>query len=146
MLWLGQRVSEDAEMPLAPIGAWVEDLQQYADLFPWQHIMADAFFDAIPRDDVWRSLSGKGYVRTDVIFEANKSISDFLPDEPLAEGDHRTVDTVLVTDLNLLTKDRVGIMSRVRDSQARAQLFWRFLTEWLITRDPEGLKHRTGKV
>ena len=145
VLWLGQRVSENAEMPLAPIAAWVEDLQQYADLFPWQHIMADAFFDAIPRDDVWRSLSGKGYVRIDVIFEANKSISDFLPDEPLAEGDHRTVDTVLVTDLNLLTKDRVGIMSRVRDSQARAQLFWRFLTEWLITRDPEGLKQRTAK-
>ena len=35
-------------------------------------------------------------------------------------------------------------MARVRDSQARARLFWRFLTEWLVTRDPEGLEVRTA--
>ena len=39
-----------------------------------------------------------------------------------------------------MTKDDVGIMARVRQSQHRARLFWQFITEWLILQDPSGLE------
>ena len=144
VLWLGQKGSGDVDVPLAPIKAWPEDLQQYADLFPWRYILADAFFPVMPAVDGWQMLSEKGYVRTDVVVKSDKALGDFLPDEPLPEGEHKTVDAVAVTDVILLARDRVGIMARVRDSQSRARLFWRFLTEWLVKRDPEGLEVKTA--
>ena len=144
VLWLGQRAGEDVEVPLAPIKAWCEDLQQYAELFPWRYILAEQFFAVMPEGGVWQLLSEQGYVRTDVAVSSNKAHGDFLPDEPLADGEHKTVDAVALTDLAFLARDRIGIMARVRDSQARARLFWRFLTEWLITRDPEGLELGTA--
>lgn len=142
VLWLRQREMDDPEMPLAPIRVWAEDLQQYSDLFPGQFIMADDFFTAIPSDEVWQVLSRQGYARTDVVFRSDEIIRKFLPDEPLADGDHRSTDPVSVTGLSFLTKDRIGIMARVRDSRSRARLFWRFLTEWLAVRDPDGLMPR----
>ena len=145
VLWLGQKGSGDLQAPLAPINAWAEDLQQYVDLFPWRYIMADEFFAVMPEVDSWQSLSGKGYVRTDVVVKKDKYLGDFLPVEPLPDGEHKTVDAVTVTDVELLTRDRVGIMTRVRHSQARARVFWRFLTDWLVTRDPEGLELKTAK-
>ena len=144
VLRLGQKGSGDVEMPLSPIKAWAEGLQQYADIFPWRYIMAEDFFAAMPGVDVWQMLSDKGYARTDVVVNSDRSLGDFLPDEPLPDGEHKTVNAVAVTDVIFLARDRVGIMARVRDSQARARLFWRFLTEWLATRDPEGLEVRTA--
>lgn len=144
VLWLGQKGGDDVEMPLAPIKAWAEDLQQYADLFPWRFIMAEKFLAVMPDSKAWQKLSEQGYVRTDVVINGTKSLGDFLPDEPLADVEHKTVDPVAHTDIVLLTRDRIGVMTRVRDSQARARLFWRFLTEWLIARDPEGLEPRTA--
>ena len=144
VLWLGQKTSGDVDVPLAPVKAWAEDLQEYADLFPWRYILADEFFAVMPAVDGWQMLSERGYVRTDVVVKGEKALGDFLPDEPLPEGEHKTVDAVAVTDVILLARDRVGIMTRVRDSQSRARLFWRFLTEWLVTRDPEGLEVKTA--
>ena len=143
VIWLREREIDDSEMPLAPIRVWAEDLQQYSDLFPGQFTMADDFFTAMPSDEVWQVLNRQGYARTDVVFRGDEIIRKFLPDEPLADGDHRSTDPVSVTGLSFLTKDRVGIMARVRDSQTRARLFWRFLTEWLAVRDPEGLIPRS---
>ena len=144
VLRLSQKGSGDLEAPLAPIKAWAEDLQQYADLFPWRYIMAAEFFAVMPEADGWQTLSGKGYLRTDVVVKSDKSLGDFLPDEPLPDGEHKTVNAVAVTDVVLLARDRLGVMARVRDSQARARLFWRFLTEWLVARDPEGLEFETA--
>lgn len=143
VLWLGRRGGEDVEVPLAPASAWCDSLQQYADLFPWRYIMAEEFFAAMPKPDVWQLLSDQGYVRTDVVVDVNRSHGDFLPDELSEDVAHETVNAVGLTDLIFLTGDR-GVMARVRDSQTRARLFWRFLTEWLITRDPEGLELRTA--
>ncbi len=143
VLWLSQKVGYDAEVPLAPTKAWAEDLQPYEDLFPWQCIMADDFFAVMPGADVWQMLSERGYVRTDVIVQSDKALGDFLPDEPLADGEHKTVNPVAVTDLILLAGDS-GIMARVRNRPERARLFWSFLTEWLVTHDPEGLEIRTA--
>ena len=144
-LWLGQQGGEDADLPLAPIKAWPEDIQEFSDLFPWGHIAADAFFELMPDLDAWRTLGERGYVRTNVILDGSATLGDFLPDAPLPDGDHRTVEAVPITDVAFLTKDRVGIMARVRDSQERARLFWRFLTEWLVLRDTEGMDTKTSK-
>ena len=144
VLWLGQPGGDDADTPLAPAKAWPEELREFAGLFPWEYRVADAFFDALPNTDVWSVLNERGYVRTDVVVKSNRSLGDFLPDEPLADGDHRTVDTFEVTDVVFLSKGSVGIMARVRDSQDRARLFWRFLTEWLVVRDTQGLDLRTA--
>ena len=142
-LWLGQQGRDDADIPLAPVKAWPDDLQEFADLFPWSNIVADDFFNAMSASDVWRILDEKRYVRMDVVVTSDRRVGEFLPDEPLPEGEHIAVDAVTVTDLVFLAKDRVGIMARVRDSQDRARLFWRFLTEWLVVRDNEGLESRT---
>ena len=144
VLWLGAQGGDDADIPLAPVKAWPEELQEFAELFPWRYIMADAFIDVIPDPNVWQSLRERAYVRTDVVINDDRSPEVFLPDEPLADGDHRTDEIVTMTDVVFLAKDRVGIMARVRDSQARARLFWRFLTEWLVVRDIEGLDLKTA--
>ena len=132
--------SSNAEPPLTPIKTWTTGLQPFADLLPWQFIMADDFASVIPDVEVWKTLSDKGLVKTDVAVNSNKPIGAFLPDEPLPDGEHITVNPVPVTDLLFLTRDRVGIMARVRDSQERARLFWRFLTEWLVGRNPQDLQ------
>ncbi|MYL12071.1 MAG: hypothetical protein F4010_08045, partial [Cenarchaeum sp. SB0669_bin_11] len=139
MLRLSPQDGDEADIPFAPVKAWPEELQEFAGLFPSDYIVADAFFDVIPNPDVWRALSERDYVRTDAIINSNVSPGAFLPDEPLPDGDHSTEDVVTMTNVVFLTKDRVGIMARVRDSQERARLFWRFLTEWLVVRDIEGL-------
>ena len=140
VLWMGQRESQESEVPLAPIKAWAQDLQQYADLFSQGFILAEGFFTALPDVDIWQRLSEAGYVRTDVLISGKKSVGTFRPSEPLPDGEHKTVDTVSVTDVFLLARDTVGVMARVRNSQTRARLFWRFLTEWLVEHDPVGLE------
>ena len=145
VLWLGQTGGENVDVPLAPTQAWAESLQEYADLFPWAFILAEEFFAAMPDAGMWQLLSEQGYVQTDVVVNRNRAYGDFLPDEPLPEGEHKTSDAVPLTDVAFLTRERLGIMARVRDSQARARLFWRFLTEWLIERDPEGLEPRLAE-
>ncbi len=146
VLWLGQKGNINADIPLAPINAWAKDLQPFADIFPWRYILAEDYFAAMPQTDVWRMLSEEGYVRTDVVVNSNNTISDFLPDEPLPEDEHITVEDITQTEIAFLTRtrERVGIMARLRDSQARARLFWRFLTEWLITHDSEGLEPQSA--
>ena len=144
VLRLGQAEGH-LEVPLAPTKSWEKDLQEYADLFPPGYIMSEDFFTAIPEVAVWQELSEEGFVRTDVLINSEKTIGDFLPAEPLQDREHKTVDAVAATDVFLLTKERVGVMSRVRDSQVRARLFWRFLTEWLVTHDPKGVEIRTEK-
>ena len=46
-----------------------------------------------------RCSADKGYVRTDIVVNSDKSLGDFLPDEPLPDGEHKTVDAVAVTDV-----------------------------------------------
>jgi len=140
VLRLGSQGGDDADRPLAPVKAWPEGLQEFADLFPWTYIVADAFFEVMPDPEIWQTLSKRATVRKDVVIRSERSPEDFLPDHPLADGEHGTEATVTMTDLAFLTKDRVGIMARVRDSQDRARLFWRFLTEWLVVKDIEGFE------
>ena len=128
-----QRDAQDHDRPLAPVGAWSKDLQPFSDIFPLTLILSDAFFKKVPNADTWQLLNKLRFIRTDVITTNNDYVDfkKFLPDEPLADGDHTTANPVLVKDIVY----RGEIMGRVRDSRDRAFLFWRFLTEWLIQKD-----------
>lgn len=139
LLRLRQQSEEDTDMPLAPVKAWPEELQEYSDLFPRDYILAEAFYKAIPDRDAWQALNEQRFVRTEVIVNRDGEVRRFLPDEPLPDGEHVTDRPVSMTDVVFLTKDRVGVMNRVRGSQDRARLFWRFLTDWLAERDSESL-------
>ena len=149
VLWLKSRAgASESDIPLAPVKAWANDLQQYEDIFPQSQILAGDFYNAVKGASAWQKLAGKGYVRLDVVIAREGYCSDFLPDEPLPDVndvEHETSQVVERTDIVFLQRDRIGIMERVRGSQPRARLFWRFLTEWLIARDPEGLTIKEAK-
>lgn len=131
---------DDEERPLAPVSAWPQDLQPFSELFPSRYTLASAFFKAAPNPEIWERLEEKGLIRNNVVITKNVRFKDFLPDEPLADGDHETSEPVSVTDIAFIIKDEIGIMSRVRKSSRLARIFWRFLTEWLVRNKPEALK------
>ena len=147
VIWL-RRVSQDnTDIPLAPVEAWPEDLRQFAELFPPTQILADEFYEASPDSNAWNLLTERNVVRTRVITVNNTEVNFevFLPNEPLNEDDeHRTLNPVAVSDVAFLQKDNIGTMERIRRSQRRARLFWRFVTEWLPAQDPEGLEIKEG--
>ena len=133
---------EDAQ-PLAPVSAWTEDLQRFSDLFPGRYTLADEFFESTPYPAIWKILDEKGFLRRNVMIVRDVPFKTFLPDEHLADdADHETSERVTITSVAFMTKDDVGIMARVRQSQHRARLFWQFITEWLALRDPNGLEIR----
>lgn len=127
------RDAQDNDRPLAPVRAWSQALQKFSDLFPPTRILSDAFFEQVPSPDTWQKLNDLDFIRTDVIITntASMNFNEFLLDEPLVDGEHRTVDPVLVKDIVY----RGEIMNRVRDSRDRAFLFWCFLTKWVIKKD-----------
>ena len=118
---------------MAPVGAWSQALQSFSDLFPPTRILSEAFFEQVSSPDTWQKLNDLDFIRTDVVITNNDYVNfkEFLPDEPLADGVHRTANPVRVRDIVY----RGEIMNRVRDSRDRAFLFWCFLTEWLIQKD-----------
>ena len=132
------RNAQDSDRPLAPVRAWPKDLQQFSDLFPPSYILADDFFEKVPDTDAWQTLAQQSFVRTSVVITSDANINKFYPDHPLSgeTSAHRTSNPVTMTDI----VSRITIMERVRDSQDRARVFWRFLTEWLIKEAPESLE------
>ncbi len=132
------RNPQDSDRPLAPVRAWPKDLQQFSDLFPPSRILADDFFEKVPDTDAWQTLAQQSFVRASVVMTSEVNINKFYPDHPLSgeTSAHRTSSPVTVTDI----VGRGTIMDRVRDSQDRARVFWRFLTEWLIKEAPESLQ------
>ena len=132
--------ADDDTRPLAPVSAWESDLQQYSELFPKRYTLADAYFQSVPRPATWRILDEKGFLRINVVIASDTHFREFLPSKPLEDGDHETTERVTVTNVVFMTRKDVGIMDRVRQSQRLARLLWRFLTEWLISRDTAGLE------
>ena len=138
--------TENDDLLLAPVRAWTNDLQTYSELFPWQYILADAFFEAVS-SDIWQELDEQGFLKKNVIITKNIYFNKFLPEESLTdeteeeeEEEHKTAELIDVTDIAFLDRDNIGIMARVRQSQRLARIFWRFLTEWLILHDSKGLE------
>ena len=127
-------------LPLAPVASWEKDLQRYSDLFPMRHTLAEFYFDAIPDRETWDTLARMGFVRNGVIVKDEVHLARFRADDLSDEDEHRTVERVPVTDVAFMTSAEIGIMARARQSRPRARLFWRFVTEWLINKDPDGLE------
>ena len=117
------RLENDAEedvRPLAPVFAWVEDLQKFSDLFPRRHMLADEFFESTPDPVIWQALDKKGFLRRSVMITKNVcdvSFDKFLPDDPMTDDvEHKTSEYVTVSNVAFLIKDNIGIMDRVRQS------------------------------
>ena len=129
------------ERPLAPVLSWPNDLQGYSELFPQRHILANAFFEAVEEENVWPMLETEGFIRTDVIIREHREISSdmFKLSTPL-EGDHESKEKFDVTDIAFLRTKDIGIIDRVRQSRPLAHKFWRFLTEWLLVHNSEGVE------
>ena len=130
---------QDENPRLAPIKAWSAKLQQFADLFPQERILADSYFTEVFDPEEWQMLSQRNFITTDLVTTTKKTMNfkDIYPEESLPDGDnHTTADSISVTDV----VERAGIMDRVSNSRSRALTFWRFLTEWLIKEDSQGLK------
>ena len=144
---LGVNTENTDEIPLAPARAWVDGLSEYSNLFPPRYIMADAFFDELSDTEAWTNLAEKEYVRTNVVFPKNENVNfrKFLPHEPLPDGEHKTVDLVSVTDIAFFDESKIGTIDRVRRNQTRARLLWKFLTQWLISHNPQGLEIKEAK-
>jgi len=141
-----QRLQRDAgEYPyLAPIRSWQNGLQNYADLFPKRHILADAFFKAVPDSDVWQRLNREGLAKNCVIIKTPKK--DLKPiSDGEGDGEHPSATDITVTDIAFLQKKSIGIMDRIRNNQRLARLFWRFLVDWLLEHEPDGLEPKPAK-
>ena len=144
---LRQHEDDASERPLAPVRTWPEPLRQYADLFPRRRILADDFAVRLDDPAVWSALDGRGFLRTSVLYTRAVQFDEFLPDEPLSEGDegeveHKVDGTVEVTNVAFLSTRDIGVLSRVRQSRNQGQLFWDFLTRWLAVEDTQGLEAR----
>ena len=140
-----QHEDDASERPLAPVRTWPEPLRQYADLFPRRRILADDFAAGLDLPSVWSALDRRGYLRTSVLYTRAVQFDEFLPDEPLPEGDegeieHKAHGTIEVTDVAFLSRRDIGVLSRVRQSRTQAQLFWGFLTQWLAVEDVKALE------
>lgn len=142
---LHRRENDASERPLAPVRTWPEPLRRYADLFPRRRILADDFAVELDGSSVWSTLDQRGFLRASVLYARAVSFDEFLPDEPLPEGEegeieHRVGDTVEVTNVAFLSTRDIGVLDRVRQSQQQALLFWDFLTRWLAVEDAQGLE------
>ena len=141
--WLAPVGQSDDDIPLAPVTAWDKNLQEFSELFPPARILSTAFSDVVPSAEVWEKLAEKRIVRTSIMVSHESRLSRFLPDEPLADLDegarHETREAVVLTDVFLLRGD-AGVIRRAGRSQRRARLFWRFMTEWLVIHDAQGMQ------
>lgn len=142
---LVQNGDDASEPPLAPVGTWPEPLRMYAELFPRRRILADDFADVPDGPSIWSDLEQRGFIRNSVLYTRDEQFDAFLPDEPLPEVEegqveHRTSDSVEVSHVAFLTRRDIGVLSKVRQSQRRARLFWDFLTRWLAAEDAQRLE------
>ena len=118
---------------LAPVSAWQEDLKQFDDLFPPDRILADDFKVCDP--EAWEQLDKQDLIRKSMIITRNETDLTKLSPYVDQEGSHETTSCITVTDI----VERDAIIRQVRNSQDRAFLFWRFLTEWFIKEHGQGL-------
>ena len=138
------RAFTDDKPPLAPVGTWPEGLEQFADLFPPDRILADDFFQEVRAPEVWEQLDEQRLIRNSMVITYNeKNLKELSPDLNQEAEDvnqeeltHEAVHCITVTNV----VEREAIIDRVRNRPKRAFLFWRFLTEWLIKEHGQGLE------
>lgn len=136
---------DPSERPLAPIGAWAEDLQPYSRLFPARRILASDYFESVPNTETWEMLVQKGFARNSALFSRETSPVLSLPDGAADDKNHGAAAPVSVTDIAFMSTSDIGIMARARQSRPLAIDLWRFLTDWAIRKDPDGLDKKRAK-
>ena len=128
--------------PLAPFRAWTKELEQFSEVFPPELVLADAFFEALPSPDTWKMLDEKKkLIRWNMITHRDEvDLKVLSPDPEVYEDnktEHKAKHPISVTDIVELEKVLKEI---VYDSRERGYKFWRFLTEWLVNKDIQGLE------
>ena len=128
--------------PLAPFRAWTKDLEQFSEVFPPELVLADAFFEALPSPDTWKMLDDeKKLIRWNMIICRDEVDLKVLSPYPEVYEDnkreHKAKHPISVTDIVELEK---VLKEVVYDSRERGYKFWRFLTEWLVNKDIQGLE------
>ena len=95
------------------------------------------FFEALPDLQVWGQLENEALVRRSVMKQTTVNLRQAVLRDPLPEDDreHEPVNLVEVTDV----VHRTDVMERVRGSRDRGLLYWRFVVEWLLKHDADGL-------
>ena len=143
VVWLAPDGQSDEDVPLAPVTTWDKDLQEFSELFPPTRILSAAFYDVTPNAEVWRKLGEQRIARPKVLISRQIRHPRFLPDEPLPaladDARHESREVVELTDIVHFRGDD-SVIRRASRSQRRARLFWRFITEWLVVHDPQGLQ------
>ena len=149
LIRLNHHSDDDEKRPLAPVSAWPSDLSPYAELFPRRHTLAAEFADAVSDQAAWAILEESTFLRRTVLYSHSFALRDFLPSEPLAEDDngveHKVKEPVTVTKVAFLTKSDVSVLNRVRQSRSQAQLFWSFLTQWLVEQDKHAFEATSSR-
>ena len=101
--------------PLAPIRAWPEDLKTFADIFPSECVLADAFFEALPIPEIWKRLDDQNLIRMNMTIHREETDLKLLSPDPEVyedkERDHKATQSIPVTDVVELKKilKRCGI-------------------------------------
>ena len=134
--------------PLAPLRAWSKDLEPFSELFPLDRILADDFFQVMPKLDLWKQLDKQNLIKSEnVIRNCDTDVVDFRLFSPEVyeneedEGNHESEISFSATEV----VEWDAIMDRVRNSQERGPLFWRFITEYVIKKDSAGLEEGGAK-
>jgi hypothetical protein len=136
--------AKSEERLLAPLHCWPEPVQLVADLFPKRQTLSDAYYEALPGDDLWITLASSRYVRLNPLFSGRRRGVPFIPDEPLpvSEKDrklkHRTKDAVDVSALAFFERDETGL-DAVRRSKVRAVNLLLFLVQYVLKVDSRAL-------
>ena len=132
---------------LAPVRAWAENLEPFSELFPPERILADAFYEAAPKLEVWEQLDKRNFIKSKkiIIDSESSDLRHFSPDAYKDEDDQEQEQGIHETQTLFATTTVIEwneIMAHARGSRENAYLFWRFLTEYLIKEDSVGLEEK----
>ena len=127
--------------PLAPARLWPETAQKFSSLFERGGVLHERYAELQPDETVWESLARRGYVHLQPVYQVRKSISHFLPDEPLPEGkegaEHKSQESVSVTEIAFLTEKDTGLIDAARKSRRKAIENLEFIVEHVVCTDTE---------
>ena len=133
-----QRGTDTNRVPLAPAGCWPVEAQDFADIFPQQHVLSDLYFETTSDLGLWDATSTQGYFRLSPWYNTDEHLETFLPSEPLPDAEkqkHRTTVPVSVSTIAFLRSDE-GILDAVRGSKTKAIKLLDFILTYLLDADP----------
>jgi hypothetical protein len=129
---------------LAPLECWPEKARAFRDLFPQTRVLTSAYYELIPAHEAWDDLARSGIVYLSPLIDVTEPLTEFLPDEPLAEGEHRSMSLVEQSQLLFLTEDDIGLIDSARKSRKGNLRLLTFLLDYVV--DADGSAFIEGEV